>query len=199
MPKTHGGPARMNGSGESRPAARREEGLSLVDLLVVVAVAAVLMAIAVPSVGTALIDARANSALRAVEGHLRVSRDEAVARRRVVEVQFVGARSLRTTRLEGVNRQVILETTLENGMQFQLTPGLPDTPDAFGQSAAIDFGGPTTVFFEPDGSLTDATGLPVSGSVFVGRPDRVLSARAVTVLGPTGRVEGYRWDGSAWR
>jgi len=35
--------------------------------------------------------------------------------------------------------------------------------------------------------------------VFVTLPNVVLSARAVTVLGSTGRVRGYRWDGSGWK
>ncbi|MEW5981367.1 MAG: hypothetical protein AB1806_03235 [Acidobacteriota bacterium] len=176
-----------------------QAGLSLLDTLVVVSVAGVMLAIAIPSVGTALTDARANAAMRAVEGHLRASRDEAMSVRRAVEVQFVDGGQLQSTQLEGTNRRVILTTALENNMRFQVTPGLPDTPDLFGQAAGIDFGGPTTVYFQPEGSLTDAAGLPVSGTVFLGAPDRLLSARAVTVLGPTGRVRGYRWDGIAWR
>ncbi len=174
-------------------------GLSLVELLVVVSVAGVMLAIAVPSVGTAFADARANAAMRAVQGHLRTARDEAMKSRRAVEVQFVGTNQLQSTRLDGATRRVVASTVLEHSMRFLLTPGVPDTPDAFGQGGAIDFGGPTTVFFQPEGSLADDTGLPVSGTVYLGITDRTLSARAVTVLGPTGRVEAYRWDGRAWR
>jgi hypothetical protein len=83
-------------------------------------------------------------------------------------------------------------------MVYRLTAGVSDTPDAFGATAAVAFGGPTTVYFQPDGSLTDAQTLPISGTVFLGDPTRPLSARAVTVLGPTGRVEAYRWDSRAW-
>lgn len=173
-------------------------GLSLVEALIIVSVAGVMMAVAVPSVSTAIVDARANAAMRAVQGHLRVSREEAMKARRVVEVQFTGDSQLRSVRL-GDTSNVLATTVLESNMRFQLTAGVPDTPDAFGQAAALDFGGPTTVYFQPDGSLTDDAGLPVSGTVYLGTPGRVLSARAVTVLGPTGRVEGYRWDGVAWR
>lgn len=181
-----------------RQATGCERGLSLVEALIIVSVIGVMGAIAVPSVGTAIVDARANAAMRAVQGHLRVSRDEAMKARRVVEVQFTGDSQIRSVRL-GDTSSVLVTTMLESNMRFQLTPGLPDTPDAFGQAAALDFGGPTTVYFQPDGSLTDVAGLPVSGTVYLGTPGRVLSARAVTVLGPTGRVDGYRWDGVAWR
>lgn len=165
----------------------------------VVAVTGIMMAIAVPSINTALVDARANAGMRSVQGHLRASRDAAISLRRVVEVQFIGTREIRSTRLEGAARVALQTTVLELGMEFMVTAGLPDTPDAFGNARGVDFGGPTTVFFQPDGSLGDATGLPVSGTVFLGVPNRALSSRALTVLGPTGRVAAYRWDGVAWR
>ncbi|MCX6551405.1 MAG: hypothetical protein NTY02_10445 [Acidobacteria bacterium] len=69
----------------------------------------------------------------------------------------------------------------------------------FGSARAVDFGGLTTVWFLSDGSLVDAANLPLSGTVFVGIATRPLSARAVTVLGPTGRVQGYKWDSRTWR
>lgn len=171
----------------------------MTDIMVVVALIGVTLAITVPSINTALIDARANSVMRAAQAHLRAARDHAVSQRRLVEVQFVAPNEIRSTRLEGASRQPLAATVFEYGMQFQLTEGVPDTPDVFGAASAVDFGGPTTVYFQPDGSLGDATGLPVSGTVFLGTPSRPLSARAVTVLGPTGRVQGYRWDSRAWR
>ncbi len=176
----------------------KASGFTLIDLLVTVAIAGIMMAVAVPSISTALTDARANAGMRAVQGHLRGARDAAIAQRRVVETQFVGTNELVSTRLEGTTRRVLQRTVLENGMTFRLTPGVPDTPESLGAARAVGFGGPTTVFFQPDGSLTDTTNLPLSGTVFLGTV-RVLSARAVTVLGPTGRVTGYRWDGRAWR
>jgi len=168
-------------------------------VLLVVAVMGIMLAIAVPSINTALIDARANGAMRAVHGHLRAARDSAISLRRVIEVEFAGTNQIRSARLEGTTRTLLQTTILEGGMQFQVTAGLPDTPDAFGNATAINFGGPTLIYFQPDGTLGDTTGLPISGTVSMGTPARTLSARAVTVLGPTGRVQPYRWDGSAWR
>lgn len=190
--------------GDRLPQARtrlhsRCAGFTLVEITLVVGIMGIMVAVAVPSINTALIDARANGALRAVNGHLRSARDASISLRRVVEVQFVGAGEIRSTRLEGATRTLLQTTVLENGMQFQVTAGVPDTPDAFGNARAVDFGGPTTVYFQPDGTLGDETGLPISGTVNLGVPNRALSARAVTVLGPTGRVQAYRWDSVAWR
>lgn len=177
---------------------RREHGFSLIDVLATVALMGVLVAIAVPTIGTALTDTRANAAIRALQGHLRNARDSAISKRRVVEVQFIGTNEVRTTRLEGTTRRVLQSTVFENGMTYRLTPGVPDTPDALGATAPLNFSGATIVYFQPDGSMTDTTNLPLSGTVFLGT-QRTLSARAVTVLGPTGRVTGYRWDGRTWQ
>lgn len=177
---------------------RWERGFSLVDVLATVALMGILLAIAVPSIGTAMTDTRANAGMRALQGHLRNARDSAISQRRVVEVQFIGTNEVRTTRLEGTTRRVLQSTVFEHGITFRLTPGVPDTPDALGATAPLNFGGATIVYFQPDGSMSDTTNLPLSGTVFLGT-QRVLSARAVTILGPTGRVTGYRWDGRAWQ
>jgi hypothetical protein len=82
-----------------------------------------------------------------------------------------------------------------------LTAGLPDTPDAFGNTGPIAFGTATVIKFAPDGTLVDQSGQGLNGSVFMAIPNiqgTNLSARAITVLGSTGRVRGYRWDGSKW-
>ena len=76
---------------------------------------------------------------------------------------------------------------------------MPDTPDAFGINSAIDFGAAVNIKFNPDGSLVNEVGASTNGSVFLSRPTENRSVRAITVLGSTGRIRGYRWDGSAWR
>ncbi len=185
--------------GVSAARSARAEGFSLVEILMVVGVVGIAMAMAVPSVGSAIVGARADGGMRAVAGHLRAARDVAMTQRRTVEVQFVGTDLVRSVRIDGVNRTTLSETRLEGGARFALTPGVPDTPDAFGNARAVDFGGPTTIWFLSDGSAVDATNLPVSGSVFLGTNNRLLAARAVTVLGPTGRIATHRYDSRAWR
>jgi hypothetical protein len=56
-----------------------------------------------------------------------------------------------------------------------------------------------TILFNSDGTLIDQQGRPINGTVFLavrGGTDR--SARAITVLGATGRVRAYRWTGAEW-
>jgi hypothetical protein len=80
-----------------------------------------------------------------------------------------------------------------------LVTGLPDTPDAFGRTKALDFGSSTFVRFTPDGTLTDQDGGVVNGTVYMAQAGATRSARAITVLGSTGRIRAYKWDGKAWK
>jgi len=88
--------------------------------------------------------------------------------------------------------------TLEGPMQFLTFDDIPDSPDLFGRTTAVDFGGANSIFFLSDGTLVDGQGNPLDGSVFLGRPGRPDTARVVTILGATGRVRGYRWTGTSW-
>ncbi len=183
----------------SRCPAGEARGFTLIELLVVVGVLGVAMAVAVPSIGSWLAAARADAGMRQLLGELRAARDFAMTQRRTMEVQFLGTNQITCTRVDGMNRTTLREAVFEYGMEYRLEPGVPDTPDAFGNTSALDFGGPTTLYFLVDGSVVDDTGVPLSGTVFLGRPDQPLTARAVTVLGPTGRVQAYRWNGGSWR
>jgi len=50
--------------------------------------------------------------------------------------------------------------------------------------------------FTSTGQFTDATGVaPLNGTVFIGVPSQVRTARAVTVMGSTGRVRPYTYVG----
>jgi len=62
----------------------------------------------------------------------------------------------------------------------------------------VYFRGSTLLMFLSDGTFVDAQGNPLNGSVFLGLNNHPETARAVTVLGATGRVRGYRWTGSRW-
>jgi hypothetical protein len=52
--------------------------------------------------------------------------------------------------------------------------------------------------FNSTGGFVDAGSNPINGTVFVGLTGRQDTARAVTVLGATGRVRQYHWTGSQW-
>jgi hypothetical protein len=88
-------------------------------------------------------------------------------------------------------------------MRFGLTAGVPDSPDNFGNAAAISFGAAAQYRFTTDGTLVDQAGNLISGSIFLNWPGQGLgqerAARVITVLGATGRIRGYKWDGKQWK
>jgi hypothetical protein len=47
--------------------------------------------------------------------------------------------------------------------------------------------------------MVNQDGSTCNGTVFVGLPGQALSARAATIMGSTGRVRGFRWDGRQWK
>jgi hypothetical protein len=51
--------------------------------------------------------------------------------------------------------------------------------------------------FQSDGEFLDGTTfLPINGTIFLGFPGQQSTARAVTVLGTTGRVRGWKSNGN---
>ena len=179
---------------------RSERGASLIELMLTVGVMAV-----VGSMGTAKMTGarramQSDSAMRAVMTELNTAREMAVTQRRNMEIQFLGGNWVRIVRHEapGVATTVLHSIALEGGAGFSLTTGVPDTPDAFGNGAAVAFGSAQTFMFGTDGTLMDGSGNPLNGTVFLAIPNTPLSARAVTVLGATGRVRGYKWYGTGW-
>ncbi len=101
-----------------------------------------------------------------------------------------------------------LVVPIENSVQFISFSGEPDTPDAFigappvapnGIYTAAAAGVPTSgIEFQSDGTLTNGTGNPINVTLFLGVAGMSSTARAVTVLGNTGRVSPYRGTGTAW-
>lgn len=190
---------------------RGERGFSLIELVVVIAVMAIVTVIAVISYLPTLQSTRADDAMREVLDQLRQAREYSIANRRYVQVSFpvvaIGAVTHYEVQMTerndltagaGAVDPVLSTVPIETPIQFYLTPTLPDTPDAFGNSSAIDFGGvaggpPAGMLFQSDGELVSAaTFLPINGSVFLGYPGSTAQARAVTVLGTTGRVRGWK-------
>jgi len=181
-------------------ASRNERGFSLVELTVVILISFILMAMAVLSIRGALPGMRADAAMNRVMGQLRTGRELSLAQRRFIRLQFIGNNQVRLQRIEvgGAIQAAPLDVVLENNVQFMQFPGLPDTPDAFGNNTAVDFGGTPTTLWNSDGTFVDTKGLPLNGTVFLAIPGQPSSARAVTILGSTGRVRAYRWNGRAW-
>jgi len=185
------------GTPEYRP--HEQGGFSLIEASVSFCLLMVLAGFALMNLDSIMPRMGANTAMKQTLAQLRTGRESAIAQRRNVQLQFIGTNQIQIVRQEVPNGTTVLSTlTLQNGDQFQLFGGLPDTPDAFGNTAAISFGGPAPWTFLSDGTLVDSTSNPVNGTVFLGQPNSPNTARAVTVLGATGRVRDYTWSGTEW-
>jgi prepilin-type N-terminal cleavage/methylation domain-containing protein len=185
-----------------RPLARfhaSERGYSLIEMLVVATLALILMGMAVVQIRTSRAAINADNAMRLVMGELTRARDMAIAQRRNFQITFVGVNEVRVTRIEiPTGGTMLRRATMEGNIRFALPSGTPDTTDAFGAGSALDFDGNGTVIFNSDGMLVDSTGSTINGTVFLAAPNDQYATRAVTILGSTGRVRGFRRLNTAW-
>jgi prepilin-type N-terminal cleavage/methylation domain-containing protein len=181
-----------------------QQGFSLLEGLVVMGIISIVLAMAIISFGNMMPNAKANSAVAQMLYRLRSAREQAIAHRREVQVQFVGTNQLTIAELWVTGTPPPPTTyTFEGGAQYVVLPGVPDTPMAFGNSAPIYFagvsGGPPIMKFTTNGSFIDGGNTLVNGTVFLGIPGKNQSARAVTILGATGRVREYHYDNTQWQ
>jgi Tfp pilus assembly protein FimT len=181
--------------------ARSERGVSAAELLLVVGLVGILSAMAVMQMNRSRPGLRGDGAMRVVLAQMRTARELAISERRYMRVVFTNVNQMDILREEvpGPATTPRGSRLLEGGIQFALVSGVPDTPDSFGATSAIAFGVVTDIKFSPDGTLVNENGQSINGSVFLAIPTVKDSVRAVTVLGSTGRIRGYRWDGRNWR
>jgi Tfp pilus assembly protein FimT len=176
-----------------------QRGYSLVETLVVASLTMTLTGTAIVQVRAQRASINADNAVRLVMGELARARDVAVAQRRNIRVSFVGVNEIWLIRLDVPTGATLLrQTTMEGNMRFALPAGTPDTTDAFGAGSALDFDGSGTVIFNSDGMLVDATGAVINGTIFLAAPNDPYATRAVTILGATGRVRGFRRLNTTW-
>ena len=198
----------MNARSRRKLGDRNPTVFSLVELLILLACIGVVSGFVFIQATSVLPTFKSNSAMDQVIQQMRVARNTAIADRRAVIVNISPAAG--TMQLQQVppngGAPVTLSAVPLTGAQFCLIPGVPDTPMGFGNAQAVNFvnaGNPGAVVavtqFLSDGSFGAAVGAPVNGTIFTCIPGNNASARAVTILGTTGRVRPYRWDGSAWQ
>ena len=183
----------------------------MVELLVVIGMIITISAMAIIELQPTLQNFKANGAMTLVASQLRLAREMAITERRDIQIQFTGTNTITLTRV--LVPTMVANPNLPFGQIstvqisppsfFALTPGMPDTPDAFGNTGAIEFegivGGPPTMMFQSDGTFVDTAGNMVNGTVFIGIPGIATAARAVTVVGATGRIRMYHSSGmGAW-
>lgn len=188
---------------------RREKGFSFVELIIVVGVVSVMTVLALPLMQNTVPSLRANAAMDQVIRLLRSARHSAISDRRITQLSFIGTNQIQLLQIPptgGAPVPLDIPSTLEGGGQFLVFATVPDTPMAFGNLTPISFtnpanpggGFPATQFLS-DGSFGTAVGVPVNGTVFIGVPGKPYTARAVTILGSTGRIRAYHWDGTQWQ
>jgi prepilin-type N-terminal cleavage/methylation domain-containing protein len=205
-------------------AKQRQQGYTMVEMVVVIAIMLILSAFAIISTRSATSNSRANNAADALVTQLRQARELAITKRRNVTVTFSGTNQIQMAvqTLPGeaaapVYPGVKMNDGDANGLAFVNPAGIPDTPMGFGNGSAINMtaanGGVVgnAIMFTTSGSLVGAGGSanyyaignndPVNLTVFIGDPlnsANITELRAITVMGSTGRVRTYIWDGSIW-
>jgi prepilin-type N-terminal cleavage/methylation domain-containing protein len=186
-----------------------QAGYNIIELMFVLGIMGVIAAMAVAQIGAARPGLKGDGAMRVVMGQMNAAREMAIAQRKYMRVTFTQpacSAGVVCIHSVGIIREEtpLVTTTLstipiEGGVQFVLVNGLPDTPDGFGKAAAVDFGAAANVKFTPDGTMVNQDGAGSNGTVFLAIPNLSMSARAITVLGSTGRVRAYKWDGKQWK
>jgi prepilin-type N-terminal cleavage/methylation domain-containing protein len=178
----------------------KQAGFALPEILMVLAIMAVIMGIGIGNFSNEMATVQGDADMNIVYWQLKLAREVAINQRRSVEVVFTPPNFISLVRHDFPNGTTVVGTAvLEHKMRFQLFQGMPDTPDAFGNATAINFGTAQQVMFTADGLFVDEAGNPVNGSIFIGQDNKPLSARAITVFAPTAGIRTYRWSGSAWR
>jgi Tfp pilus assembly protein FimT len=204
----------------ARQRRHRTGGFSLLEITMVMAIMIVVASMSFMSLQPSLRAQRVTNAYNTTLSALRLARDNAVAQRTSYRVQFVHTTTSNTITVSPTlstfqGAQGTVTYALPFDVAFSAESGIPtsSTPDGFGSAtAAIDFGykpqgtstgGATDLYFCPDGTAQDATngagnctGNWNSGVVYLARPGELMSSRAITVWGGTGRIRGWRLDGN---
>jgi len=185
---------------------RLQRGFSLLEILTGLAIISVVLAMGMLNYSTILPNFKANSAMDQLLYQLRSARERAISHRREVQVQFGGTNQFTVTELWLVGTAPPATTvSFEGGAQYIVFSTIPDLPAPFnfGNTAPVYFGGvsggPPIMKFSTTGSFIDGGNTLVNGTVFMGLPGKPSTARAISILGATGRVREYHWDGTQWQ
>lgn len=182
---------------------KSQSGFSLIEMVVTLGVLMVAASVAVMNISSAVRGSHVETAYQNTLNQLRLARQMAIDKRTVCRVDFAALGTVSLTQAFADGTPVQTETvTLPQDVQYVIVAGMPSPPSAppdnIGNGKiAIDFdriggGGGTTIYFQPDGSALDAAGRANDGVIYVARPGELSGARAVTLLGTTGRIRGWR-------
>lgn len=181
---------------------RRSLGFSMIELLVTIAVVALLAAVAIPHIN--LEGYKVNGAVRGITSSLSYAQRLAVTLQSDVWVAFDSANS-RLRVHEDVNNNGIVDngervtyTNLDDGVIF----GIGTTPAQAIGAATFNFtrtqNGLPAVIFRRDGSASENGGfyLNTKRSLVTNDPNQT---RAGEIVRSTGRVVWYSYSSGAWK
>jgi prepilin-type N-terminal cleavage/methylation domain-containing protein len=185
------------------PGRKSESGFSLVEMMVVVGIAGVLTAMAVVQIGLAKSAMQGDAAMRSLMAAMNQAREAAITQRRNMRMVFDANNRIQIIREEvpGPATTVVATVLFEGGMKY-LKLVTTDTLDQFGNTNPVNLptasGTPPEVKFTPEGKFVNQAGQTLNATVLIARTNTVTSQRAATIMGSTGRVRAFRWDGTKW-
>ena len=203
---SHAGMDRRTRRERSLKRLRSSAGFSLLELLMVVAIIAIMGGIAIGVSSNMVRGAKGKSGAQQLSSFLKRHRELAISRRRNIEIDFT-APNMVVSRQRAVpdppnplGPSTLLETMyLEGSIEYRKFPAIGlDTPDAFGSATAINLGGANPVMFTSEGTFADVNGDPINATVLLGVANQTDTANAVTIIGTTATLRTWRWDGSRW-
>ena len=195
---------------------RNERGFTLLETLIVMGVMFILAGITIFKSFGSMQSYQANAGMDIVRSQLRVARQLAISQRRNVQVSFNIALTPPTITYT-VQAGNYAGSTEVNGtpvtmplpkqVTFTGESGESDTPMAFGTCGTFTIcigpptlpvtNGPPIMGFNSEGQFTDSTWVnTLNGTIFIGIPGQASTARAVTIMGGTGRVRSYSYVGT---
>jgi Tfp pilus assembly protein FimT len=182
----------------NRKTGDQQHGFSLAEVVIGLSILMLVSGFALLNLNSIMPGISANTAMKQTLGQLRNARELALAQRRNIEIKFLAPNQIQLLRYDMPGTTILSTITLQGNNEFRLFDGVPDTPDSFGNVSPITFSGLEPWIFLSDGTLVNSSSNPVNGTVFLGQAGRTNSIRAVTILGATGRVRDYTWNGTEW-
>jgi prepilin-type N-terminal cleavage/methylation domain-containing protein len=204
---------------KTRRREQRARGFTLIEMAVVLAISLIVTVISVMSLIPMMKQQRVVNAYNTTLSAMRQARDNAVSQRTSYSVTFSNSVTPNTITVAPVlatggvtfqGSQSSVTYQLPTDVSFITQTGYPSPgPDNYGTGGnAIDFGytangtgsgGAKTIYFCPDGSAQDAEGGAGNclgswdgGVVYIARSGEILSSRAISLWGGTGRIRGWR-------
>jgi prepilin-type N-terminal cleavage/methylation domain-containing protein len=180
-------------------------GFSLLELMIVVAIALVLAGLAIPGVMNAIYNSRLRSATANVSGVLQNGRMESIKRNKTISVHFgtVGSGAVAYVDVNGDNNAANTEpqTQLGSSVTKSASPPSAISTTALGFTSPVS----TDPSFNSRGLPCSIAGSPPTttcpaGFVFYftdSRPVGTVGWSAVSIT-PAGRIKTWFYDGSAW-